>query len=309
MRIDPHPLGVAEQPSDPLASARPVPLRVRVQLAHAALNLAPSPQVIDLLHIKGAASDSSLGRGGRGGTDADLLVRPGQAIAYLESLAAAQWSSLTSFESDSDFGSSTTLWHDLWGLADVHRFFPGIGAPPEVAFEVLWCDRQIREIAGIPCWVPSVPAQAVILVLNAARSMGAGKHDVESAWETASPQRRRRMMEIVTDLQAEVAFAAGIGELERFRGSREYDLWRIESQGGTRIARWRARIKAAPTVAEKSRLALLAPLVNVDHLTVLLGHRPSRAEIAREFFARPARGVREEARAFVRRLGIREGPR
>lgn len=286
-----------------------VPLQVRVQLAHAALNVVPTPRVVDVLHIKGPASDPSLGREGRGGTDADLLVRPDHAAAYLESLASAQWSPLTSFESDSDFGSSSTLWHDIWGHADVHRFFPGIGAPPEVAFERLWRDRQIKDIACIPCWVPSVTAQAVLLVLNAARSRGARKRDVEAVWEEASPQRRREMTALVADLQAEVAFAAGIGELERFRGSREYDLWRIESQGGTRIARWRARIKAAPTVREKVRLALLAPVVNVDHLTVLLGHRPTRAEITREFFARPARGIREEARALLRRLGIREGTR
>lgn len=246
--------------------------------------------------------DASFGRDGRGGTDADLLVRPRHADAYLRSLALARWSPLTSFQSDSDFGSSSTLWHNLWGHADVHRFFPGIGAPPEVAFERLWRDRQVKEIAGIPCWVPSISAQAVILVLNAARSQGTRQGDIDVAWVNASPERRREMTELVADLQAEVAFAAGIGELERFRGAREYDLWRIESQGGTRMAKWRARIKAAPTVRDRARLAFRAPLVNTDHVAVILGRPPTRREVVREFFARPARGLREEGRAFLIRM-------
>lgn len=189
----------------------------------------------------------------------------------------------------------------MWGYGDIHRFFPGIGAPPEVAFERLWRDRQVKEIAGIPCWVPSLPAQAVILVLNAARSQGARQSDVDAAWVSASPERRREMTELVADLQAEVAFAAGIGELERFRGAREYDLWRIESQGGTRMAKWRARIKAAPTNRARIRLVLRLPLVNTDHLAVVLGRPPTRRDVALEFFARPARGIAEAARALVRR--------
>lgn len=289
------------------ATAVPVPLQVRVRVAHAALNVLASRQTIDVLHIKGAAGDRSLRPEGRGGTDADLLVRPDHTDEFLDALASAGWVSLTSFESDSDFGSSCTLWHDFWGIADVHRFFPGIGASPQYAFERLWRDRQVMEMAGIPCWVPSVPAQAVILVLNAARSQGSRQRDVDAAWHRATPERRRVIAALVADLQAEVAFAAGIGDLERFRGAREYDLWRIESQGGTRIARWRARIKAAPTQREKVVLLLRVPKVNVDHLAVVLGRPPTTRDVVREFFARPARGVSEEARLLFRRWRTRSG--
>lgn len=279
-----------------------VPLRVRVLFAHGVLQSLAESQAVDLLHIKGFAADSSLRAETGGGGDADVLVRPLCAADFVLASQRSGWRVWTLFEKDSDLGAAGTLLHPDWGIADVHRFFPGIGATPEVAFERLWRDRQVKVIAGIPCWVPSVPAQAVILVLNAARSQGARQRDVDVAWVNASPERRREMTELVADLQAEVAFAAGIGELERFRGAREYDLWRIESQGGTRIAKWRARIKAAPTVGEKARLALRAPLVNTDHVAVMLGRPPTRLEVLREFFARPARGVREEGRALLVRL-------
>ena len=60
---------------------------------------------------------------------------------------------------------------------------------------------------------------------------------------------------LVASLRADVAFSAGLGELERYRGrTREYLLWKVASQGGTRLEEWVARVWAAPT----PRAALLA---------------------------------------------------
>lgn len=277
------------------------PPEVRIALAHTTLQLLSDRQGIDVLHIKGVAVDPSLKRSARGGTDADVLVRPSHVDRCLDALGREGWRPITTFATDSDLGSAATYRHDLWGIADVHRFFPGMGAEPGAAFERLWRDRMTREIAGIPCVVPSLAAQSVILVLNAARSRGARSDDVAAAWECASDERRREMTALVHDLGAEVAFAAGTGDLARFRGSREYDLWRIESQGGTRIAKWLARVKAAPTNRARIRLVLRLPLVNTDHLAVVLGRPPTRRDVALEFFARPARGIAEAARALVRR--------
>lgn len=297
-------LSGAERPNQAASDARgcAVAPGIRVAFAHAALQWIASVEAVDTLHIKGTALDPAFGRTDRGGSDADVLVRPSHVARYLGALRSTGWTQVTTFGTDSDFGSAVTLRHRAWGIGDVHRYFPGIGASAEAAFELLWRDRLSSEIAGVACPVPSITAQAVVLVLNAARAGTSPSADVATAWGSAPPERRQAMTALVADLGAEVAFAAATGELERYRGAREYDLWRIESQGGTRIAKWRARIKAAPTVRGKARLALRAPLVNTDHVAVILGRPPTRREVVREFFARPARGLREEGRAFVVRM-------
>lgn len=280
------------------------PLRVRVSMAHGVLAHLAARAGVDVLHIKGVAIDPELARPGRTGTDADVLIRPHHLARMQIAMAVNGWELTSSFTWGSPFGHAATYHHALWGYADIHRHFPGVTAEPEAAFARLWCDRGVRAIAAVPCGVPSVPGQILILVLNAARSAGTQSRqgDVELAWEAASADRRAEVVDLVSELGAEVAFAAGIGELARFRRRREYDLWRVASQGGTRIEEWAARIKAAPTVRERVRIALRAPMVNRDHLTVRLGRRPTRPEVVREFFARPARGVVEESRATARRL-------
>ena len=278
----------------------PVPGHVRVAMGHAALAYLADRCGADVLHIKGVAVHHSFGRT-RGGTDADVLVRPSHISRYMDVLRREGWRQLTTFETDSDFGSAATFRHDLWGYADVHRFFPGVTATWEAAFDRLWRDRMVMEIAGYPCAVPDVVAQSVVLVLNGARSGNAHLSlDVGTGWSDASPERRLEMVALVADLGAQVAFAAGTGELERFRGSRQYWLWKIESEGdGGRTAKWAARIWAAPTFGRALRLLARIPLVNTDHLAVRLGRPPTRAEVFREFLARPARGVAQEWRRIA----------
>lgn len=285
----------------------PVPGRVRVAMGHAALAYLADECGADVLHIKGVAVHHSFGRTS-GGTDADVLVRPSHIERLFGVLRRAGWRQMTTFETDSDFGSAATFRHELWGYADVHRFFPGVTAPWEAAFDRLWRDRMVTEIAGYPCFVPDVVAQSVVLVLNGARTGRAHRSpDVEDAWQGASPEQRRLMISLVSELVAEVAFAAGTGELERFRGAKQYWLWKIESEGGaTRTAKWAARIRAAPTLGQAFGLLMRSPLVNKDHLAARLGRRPTRTEVLREFLARPARGIAQEWR---RVSGVRHGRR
>lgn len=248
-----------------------------------------------MLHIKGAALDGEFVWKGREGTDADVLVRPDQAHAYVAALQSAGWILRARFENSSAFEHSATLWHDLWGYVDVHRYFPGITIAPEAAFDRLWRDRVVQCIAGFPCAVPSIPAQVLIMVLHAARGGGSPRaaEDVSVSWELAPRERREVVTALSEKLGAGVAFAAGTGHLEEFRGARDYELWSVVSQGGTRLEEWRARIKAAPTRRAAVRVALRAPLVNTDHLAMIRGHHPTRLEIVVEFFARPVRGLRE----------------
>ncbi len=273
-----------------------VPTQVRLSLAHAAVQTLADDHGLDVLHVKGLGLDPALVWEGRTSTDIDVLVRPDHVRPLLQLLGAHGWRVVTSFETGSAFEHSTTLWHDQWEHLDLHRSFPGIDRDPSRSFDILWRDRGDTRIAGVPCPVPSVPAQALLLLLHAARSAGTGRarRDIRHVWDEAPPRRRKEIGDLVDELGATVGFSVILGELERHRSAPEYALWKVWSTGGTRIDEWRARIKAAPTVRRKARVALRSVLVNVEHLELVRHRTVTRSEIVVEFFARPLRGLREE---------------
>jgi hypothetical protein len=151
--------------------------------------------------------------------------------------------------------------------------------------------------------VPSVVGQSVLLLLNAARSATRSRPDVRQVWRNAPDERRAQIGALVADLDAPVAFAAATGGLERYRHERDYRLWKIVSEGGSRSAEWWARVRAAPSFAAALGVAARAPRVNVDHLAHRLGRTPTRGEIVGEFFRRPGRAVAE---AWTRLRGAGE---
>lgn len=209
---------------------------------------------MDSLHIKGPSVHSSLspnvandepgGVGVRKSMDADILIRPSNVSSFFAALKAHAWRVSVPFEDGSSFEHAATWVHPYVAPLDVHRGFPGIGIEPEAAFERLWRDRITHEIAGIECWVPSIAAQRLILLLNAARG-GSSHSDVETAWEAANETQRQAVRDLARELDAEVALAAAISELDRYTDRREHDLWLLLStHSGTPVQLWRARVKA-----------------------------------------------------------------
>ena len=277
-----------------------VPLSVRLRFGHAAVQHLADSIGADLLHIKGVAVDPSLRPMSRRGSDVDVLVRPEHVAGLDGALRRHGWALYSTFDYGSPFGHAQTYLHDSWGYLDIHRSFPGIRTNPAQAFERMWADRATLTIADVGCFVPSVPAQAVLLILNAARSR-ANRQDVVMAWSSADDEQRRQVEVVVADLDAHVAFAAAVGGLERHRGERDYRLWKVVSEGGSRSEEWWARVRAAPSVSAALHVIARAPLVNVDHLAHRLGRRPTGLEIVAEFFARPARAIGEAGRALRRR--------
>jgi hypothetical protein len=274
---------------------------VRLLMGHACVQHLADAHDVDVLHIKGYAIDPALAAPDRFGTDADVLVRASQADTLLSAMQGAGWVMKSTFRTGSPFEHAATLLHPLWGYADVHRTFPGITADPEQAFDRLVQGAVTRPMAGVPCLLPAIPAQVFILVLNATRS-GWGSSDLASAWEPAPPAVVTAVRALVHDLGAEVAFAAATGDLDRFRGRREYDLWRVTTSGGGRIEEWAARIKAAPDIRSAARLAVQALRVNRDHLAMRLGREPTRREVVAEGISRVSRGAREvRSRRSMRR--------
>lgn len=278
-----------------------VPLSVRLRFGHAAVQYLADEIGVDLLHIKGAAVDSSL-RPSQSGSDIDVMVRPSHVDRLDRALREHGWQLYSTFAYGSPFGHAQTYLHEALGYLDIHRYFPGIRVAPARAFERLWTDRHTTEIARVGCPVPSVSAQALLLILNAARSRAPDHHpDVAMGWRDASEERRIEIEALVADLDAPVAFAAAVGGLEQYRRERDYRLWKVISQGATRSEEWWARVRAAPSISEAARVMMRAPLVNTDHLAHRLGHRPTAIEVLTEFFARPARAVGEAGQAIRRR--------
>lgn len=270
-----------------------VPLSVRLLFGHAAIQNLADQLGVDILHIKGVAADPALRPGGYTGTDVDVLVRPEHIEIIDRGMRQSGWRLYSTFAYGSPFGHAQTYVHDVWGYIDIHRFFPGIRLDPNRAFEELWDERGRIELAGVECGVPSVRAQAMLLILNTARSTSRNKPDLVAIWSDASERRRAEIVRTVHDFQADVAFAAATGSLEDHRGKRDYLLWKVVSQGGPRSTEWLARVVAAPNLRAAIGIVARAPLVNVDHFTHELGRPPTSPELVREFFRRHARALRE----------------
>ncbi|MGN6219638.1 MAG: nucleotidyltransferase family protein [Microbacterium sp.] len=255
----------------------------------------------DLLHIKGNAVDATLRAHEAPGIDIDVLVRPAQVPRLHDALVQHGWTVYSSFLYGSPFGHAQTYRHADWGYLDLHRMFPGIRLEPEAAFEVLWRDRVRREFAGTPAAVPSLPAQAVLLVLNDVRSRKAAR--AMATWVDGPGLDRDEVMALVDRLDSRVAFAAATGDLARYRRAPDYRLWKGITQGSTRTGEWWARARAASTLREALVILARAPLANVERLTHKLGRMPTRGEVVRATAMRPVRAVGELLVGLGRRFG------
>ncbi len=270
-----------------------VPLIIRLHLGRAAVQTIAERAGIDVLHIKGDAVDPSLRPSLLAGSDIDILVRPAHVDRFDHDLRAAGWLVYSTFENGSPFGHAQTYRHDIWGFLDLHRLFPGIALEPSAAFARLWSGRQSMDFGGVRCPVPSLSAQAAILVLNGARRRGPRIPDLGATWRDASSEDRTKLEAEIDALDARVAFDTALGRVDAHRDARDYRLWKAVSQGGSRAEEWWARVVAAPNLAARLRVVARAPLVNVEHLAHELGRPPTRREVVGEFFARLVRGVGE----------------
>jgi hypothetical protein len=275
-----------------------LPLDVGVVFAHCSAQAVAATVGADLLHIKGPAIDQSLlGAGGdlprrRRSMDADVLVRPRDVGRFIDGMVSAGWRVAYPFEDGSPFTHAATMVHPDLPSVDVHRSFPGIYLEPREAFDRLWRDRTSTELGGIDCSVPAVSAQRLILLLHAVRSRSRG--DIDRVWQTASDAERDAVSLLARELRSEVALAAAVGELERFRSHREYDLWRALRDGErSRPRLWLARVRAEPTWRRRVRTAV--SLV-----------RPKPARLARELGHPPTTGDRLRATSKLLRTAVKD---
>ncbi len=257
-----------------------VPVWALVHLTHAALQRIADEAGVDLLHIKGPAIRATLRLGIHDSTDADVLVRPAHIDRMAAALEAHSWELHTDFVEGSPFGHAANYRHPSWSYADVHRSIPGCHATDDESFDILWRDRETAFIAHHPCQVVSVPAQIALQAMHAARSHG---HEKPESWLLCSDDVRPAVRALVAELQANTAFAAGIGELPQHRDAPDYALWHFwSSEGGDRLDEWVGKFRAARGTRQRLHVLRQALHVNRTHLRLRLEREPTRRDVARE---------------------------
>ena len=135
--------------------------------------------------------------------------------------------------------------------------------------------------------VPGVDAQAMLLLLNAARAARSAIADSALIWIGRVARRSsERLIELVDELDARVAFAAATGDLERV--PRRPRLPAVEGDLRGRHPRRGVvgRVRAPHSIrAGARRRRAGAPLVNVEHCRHDLGRAPTRREVVSRVLA------------------------
>jgi hypothetical protein len=286
-----------------VSDAVEVPLPVRVELAHAAVQALAREAGVDVLHITGPAVHPGLRTTGGAGSDVDVIVRPSGVQALMTVLAAHGWRVQTTFDAGSAFDHAANLFHESWGLLDVHRHYPGMDRDPTRAFDRLWGSRGSVELGHVPCDVPEPLAQSLVLLLHAARTPHPeGAHpDLAPNWTDRTRQDRERIRALAADTGATVALAAATGHLDEFRGDPEAAVWAVFVHGGDRFDEWSARFRAARGPRAKASVAWRSLKVNPYYLAQKLGHPPTRTEVLVAFVRRLGSGLRAVADRVARR--------
>lgn len=281
-----------------MSEGHAVPLQVRVQLAHAAVEWLARDSGVDVLHIKGPAVAPGLRTHGGSGTDVDVIVRPDGVDLLMDALGRHGWRVETSFDAGSAFDHAANLYHPSWGLLDVHRHYPGMDRDPAAAFAVLWERRRHVELGHVRCAVPDPLAQSLVLLLHAARSgHGEAEHpDVAPNWTDRTDADRRAIRELADRTGATVGLAAATGTLHEHAGDPEAALWEVFAHPGDRLDEWHARWRAARGPRAKASVAVRSLGVNRYYLRLRLGHEPTRTDVARAFVSRLGRAAGELGR-------------
>ncbi|MDO4916748.1 MAG: nucleotidyltransferase family protein [Rothia sp. (in: high G+C Gram-positive bacteria)] len=265
-----------------------IPLKARITLSHAHLQHLANVNKIDILHIKGYAFGAEVYRPGRTSTDADILVRPAHVARFMHVLKDEGWQILTTFESGSVFEHASTIYHPAWGLTDVHRYFPGLGYYHQKhAFDLLWDARRTKEIANFLCQVPSLIDCRNIVVVHGARSSVRGIHpDVGYLLQKLDSQDWEAMRTRILEFDSEIAFDAALGEIDKHKDDRQYLFWKSFADTLPAPTQWLGRLQRAEGWRMRAKIILKILMVNEDHLTMDLGHTPTRAEKWALFFKR-----------------------
>lgn len=153
-------------------------------LAHALCASVGDRNGVRVLSIKGPYAERHGLRPARTAADADVLVEPVGFDRFCAALEGVGWKERVARETPTFIAvHSRTYIHDSWPCdIDVHRWFPGFFADPQIVFDELWEGRGASPIGEITVQFPSRAGTAAIAALHALRNMTIARHQQEWTW-------------------------------------------------------------------------------------------------------------------------------
>lgn len=160
------------------SSTVPLPVGVAVELAHALIQRQCDELGLRVLFLKGPAAQHQGLRRPHLSSDVDALLPEEDARRLETSLAGAGWYPRPSGMEGVALKHAVTLIHDQWPIdIDVHSLIPGLAAPPDAVFDLLWVRREHTDIAHWRVDIPDHTDHALVLILNILRSSPGAETD------------------------------------------------------------------------------------------------------------------------------------
>ncbi|MGP9615415.1 nucleotidyltransferase family protein [Arthrobacter sp. AOP36-A1-22] len=126
---------------------------------------------VRVLFIKGPVAVQIGVRPPGDSNDIDVLVEPGKSETVVEGLADRGWKLRSNEVCPPQPIHSVTMFHPQWPTdIDIHFVFPGIEAPPETSFPLLWKHRQEFTLASRPVLGLDRSGATIIQALHALRA-------------------------------------------------------------------------------------------------------------------------------------------
>ncbi|WP_062311212.1 hypothetical protein [Demequina rhizosphaerae] len=298
--------------------------RDAVPSAHALAIAVARRTGVRALLIKGPTAHAHGLRAARVSADADVLIAPDEAVAYLAALERCGWKERPSTAAHGPTADhSFTLIHAGWPCdIDVHTRFPGFLESSAVTFESLWRRREALVLAGVEADMVDRASAILIAALHALRTPAqTSRHadEIRLLAEGVLPELSRAEQD---DL---VALARATGAVDTARPLLErldamlppparhgeipaLDAWRSRVGGrGETLAQWMPVLGRA---AWRDRLGLAMRMIwpsDAQFRTMHPETEPSLAASVRGRWARIGRGLRAAPRVVWGRVMARRG--
>lgn len=292
-----------------------------VALAHAVASRIADDVGARALFIKGPSAELLGLRVRRISSDVDVWIEPSRFREVVDALLSLGWTVRPSRTSPRVLEAhSITLFHRSWPCdIDVHHFYPGFFAPPDVVFDALWNRRVEVNLAEQRLFCPDPAGMAAVIALHGLRDLDV-RRNVDELQFLASilsaPENtamREGFVEVVHQTGAAFAIAPFLEQLgidpTSVTGAWDGDedsrrAWRVRVASNSVTVAWmlefqRYPLKRWPAMAARMLVPSYEDLRSVDPSLP----RTARA-LAQARVSRLARGLRDLPRSVA---VLREG--
>jgi hypothetical protein len=289
-----------------------------VPLAHAAVARAAADHDVRVLFFKGPVATIQGLRAERDSQDVDALVDPARLAVLTSALTELGWVDEHLYTTPTAATYSRTHRHAAWPCElDLHTRFPGLFAPEQDVFDVLWARRESVEVASqeVPC--PDPQAHAVLLALNSLRDpkettkiaqLAELVRRVSSSFDARALQGLGGLARDLGAADTAAPFLSAVGAPNDGLGttsSADLHAWRLRTQPGWRVATWMEGLRDQPLRSWPRYLWYAAMLSETELRQAHPDLPPGRRALLRVRVQRLRRGARAlpAALASVRESG------